>query len=155
MRLFIDGDAFPNLLKPMVLRAVERLKIQTFVIANKQVFIGPSKHITSIVVGPGIDEADHLMAGMVGEGDLVITADIPLADRVITKKAHAVNHHGELFTEANIKDCLSMRNLMHELRDSGVITRGAAPFSQKDAAKFADTFSRFLSKHAKTGSGGQ
>lgn len=149
MRLFIDGDAFPNLLKPIVLRAVERLKIQTFVISNKHVVIGPSKHITSIVVGSKIDEADHRMVDMVEEGDLVITADIPLADRVITKKAHAINHHGDLFTEANIKDCLSMRNLMHEIRDSGIITRGSAPFSGKNATKFANTFSQFLSKHVK------
>jgi uncharacterized protein YaiI (UPF0178 family) len=149
MRLFIDGDAFPNLLKPIVLRAVERLKIQTFVISNKHVVIGPSKHITSIVVGSKIDEADHRMVDMVEEGDLVITADIPLADRVITKKAHAINHHGDLFTEANIKDCLSMRNLMHEIRDSGIITRGSAPFSGKNTTKFANTFSQFLSKHVK------
>ena len=150
MRLYIDGDAFPNLLKPIVLRAIERLKLQTFVISNKQVTIGPSKHITSIVVGSGIDEADHRMVDMVEEGDLVITADIPLADRAITKKAHAINHHGELFTEANIKDCLSMRNLMHEIRDSGIITKGSAPFTAKQATKFANTFSQFLSKHVKT-----
>lgn len=150
MRLFIDGDAFPNLLKPIVLRAIERLKLPTFVVSNKAVFIGPSKHITSIVVGSKIDEADHRMVEMVEEGDLVITADIPLADRVITKKAHAINHHGELFTEANIKDCLSMRNLMHEIRDSGIITKGSAPFTTKQAAKFANTFSQFLSKHIRT-----
>lgn len=150
MRLFIDGDAFPNLLKPIVLRAIERLKLSTFVISNKAVFIGPSKQITSIVVGSGIDEADHRMVDMVEEGDLIITADIPLADRVISKKAHAINHHGELFTEANIKDCLAMRNLMHEIRDSGVITRGSAPFTSKHATKFANTFSQFLSKHIRT-----
>jgi hypothetical protein len=147
MRLFIDGDAFPNMLKPIVLRAVERLKIQTVVVSNKPVVIGPSKHITSIVVGSKIDEADQRITDMVEEGDLVITADIPLADRVITKKAHAINHHGDLFTEANIKDCLSMRNLMHEIRDSGMMTRGSPPFSSKNATKFANTFSQFLSKH--------
>ncbi|GAB6096550.1 YaiI/YqxD family protein [Desulfatiferula olefinivorans] len=148
MRLFIDGDAFPNLLKPIVLRAVERLRIETVVVSNKPVVIGPSKHITSIVVGSKIDEADQRIAGMVEAGDLVITADIPLADSVISKNAHAVNHHGDLFTEANIKDCLSMRNLMREIRDSGMMTKGAAPFSARNAAKFADTFSRFLSKYA-------
>lgn len=150
MRLFIDGDAFPNLLKPIVLRAIERLKLPTFVISNKAVYIGPSKHITSIVVGAGIDEADHRIADMIEESDLLITADIPLADRAIAKQAHAINHHGDLFTEANIKDCLAMRNLMHEIRDSGVITKGAAPFTAKHAAKFANTFSQFLSKHIRT-----
>ena len=84
---------------------------------------------------------------MVEEGDLVVTADIPLADRVITKKAHAINHRGALYTECNIKQYLAMRNLMQEIRDSGEPTKGPAPFNQKDAHEFANQFNKFLTSH--------
>jgi uncharacterized protein len=148
MTLYIDGDAFPNLLKPILLRAVERLKLPTFVISNKRIGIGESKHIQYLLVETGADEADHLIVEMVNEGDLVITADIPLADRVITKKAHAISHHGKLFSVDNIKDHLSMRNLMQELRNIGDNTRGPAPFSKKDAIGFANQLNKFLTKNA-------
>ncbi len=83
---------------------------------------------------------------MIEEDDLVITADIPLADRVITKKAHAIDHRGKLFSVDNIKQSLAMRNLMQEIRDSGEITKGPAPFSQKDAHEFTNQLNRFLTK---------
>ncbi len=137
MTLYIDGDAFPNLLKPILLRAIERLKLPTVVVSNKRVSIGKSGLIDYIIVDEGADEADHRIVEMVAEGDLVITADIPLADRVIAKKAHAIDHRGELFSVDNIKQYLAMRNLMEEIRDSGVITRGPAPFGAKDAHEFA------------------
>ena len=146
MTLYIDGDALPNALKPILLRAIERLNLPTFVISNKRINIGKSKHITYILVDSGADEADHLITKMVKEGDLIITADIPLADRVITKKAHAISHHGQLLSVDNIKNHLSMRNLMQELRDSGDITKGPAPFSQKDAIGFANQLNKFLTK---------
>jgi hypothetical protein len=148
MTLYIDGDAFPNLLKPILLRAVERLNLPTFVISNKRINIGESKYIQYILVDDGADEADHLITQMVNEGDLVITADIPLADRVITKKAHAISHHGKLFSVDNIKNHLSMRNLMQELRDIGDNTRGPAPFSRKDAIGFTNQLNKFLTKMA-------
>ncbi|SCX93666.1 YaiI/YqxD family protein [Desulfoluna spongiiphila] len=148
MTLYIDGDAFPNLLKPVLLRAVDRLAIPTIVIANKRITMGPSKHITSIVVGSGADEADHRIVEMVQEGDLVITADIPLADRVITKRAHAVNHRGERFTAENIKDILAMRNLMQGFRDCGEVTKGPAPISQKDVSRFANILNQFCNNPA-------
>lgn len=146
MTLYIDGDAFPNRLKPVILRAIDRLKMPTFVIANKRVVIGPSKFITSVVVPEGADEADHRIVEMVEEGDLVITADIPLADRVITKKAHALNHRGELFTEENIKDILSMRNLMQGFRDMGETTKGPSPISDKEVSRFANKVNQILER---------
>lgn len=146
MTLYIDGDAFPNLLKPVLLRAIDRLAIPTCVIANKRITIGPSKHITYIIVGSGSDEADHRIVELVQEGELVITADIPLADRVITKNALAINHRGEPFTEENIKDILSMRNLMQGFRDCGEFTKGPAPLSQKDVSKFANKLNQVLTK---------
>ena len=146
MTLYIDGDAFPNILKPVLLRAINRLATPTVVIANKHITIGQSTHITYIVVSSGPDEADHRIVEMAEEGDLIITADIPLADRVITKGAHAINHRGEPFTAENIKDILSMRNLMQSFRDCGEFTKGPAPLVQKDVSKFANKVNQLLTK---------
>lgn len=146
MTLYVDGDAFPNLLKPILLRAIERLKITTIVVSNKRITLGRSPHVTYVIVEQGADEADHHIAESVDKGDLVITADIPLADRIITKKAHAIDHRGELYSRDNIKQYLAMRNLMEEIRDSGEMTRGPKPFSQKDAHEFANQLHRFLTR---------
>ena len=146
MRLFIDGDAFPNLLKPIVLKAVQRLSLETFVISNKKINIGKSENITYIIVKAGADEADNHIVDMLEAGDLVITADIPLADRVIAKDAHAIDHRGELYSVDNIKQYLAMRNLMQAIRESGEMTKGPAPFGKKDAYEFANQLNAFLAK---------
>jgi hypothetical protein len=149
MKLFIDGDAFPNLLKPIVLRAIEKQKIDTIVIANKKINIGTSNYIKYIIVEQGADEADDKIVEMLEENDLVITADIPLADRTIAKNAHAIDHRGAMYTQDNIKQYLAIRNLMQEIRDSGEITKGPAPFNQKDAQQFANSLNNFLQKYNK------
>ena len=147
MRLFVDGDAFPNLLKPIVVRAVERLRLPLVLVSNKRVQLGASKLIESIIVGEGPDEADRRIVELCEAGDLVITADIPLADKVIAKGAHAIDHRGERYTPDNIKQYLAMRNLMEEIRDSGVMTGGPKPFAQKDAHAFANALHRFLTEY--------
>ena len=149
MKLYIDGDALPNILKPILNRAIDRLKIPTFAIANKPINVGRSKYIEYILVGAGADIADDRIVEMVEEGDLVITADIQLADRIITKNAHALDHRGKFFTEDNIKHYLSIRNVMQEFRDIGVQTQGPPPFKQKDAHEFANQLNNFLVKHIK------
>ena len=149
MKLFIDGDAFPNLLKPIIFRAIEKQKLDTIVIANKKINIGESNYIKYIIVDLGADEADNKIVEMLNPNDLVITADIPLADRTIDKDAHAIDHRGSMYTKDNIKQFLAMRNLMQEIRDSGEITKGPAPFSQKDAQQFANSLNAFLQKHNK------
>ena len=149
MKLFIDGDAFPNLLKAIVLRAIEKQKIDTIVIANKKINIGTSNHIKYIIVDQGADEADDKIVELVETNDLVITADIPLADRTIAKNAHAIDHRGAMYTQDNIKQYLAIRNLMQEIRDSGEMTKGPAPFSQKDAQQFANSLNNFLQKYNK------
>ncbi|MDO9267310.1 MAG: YaiI/YqxD family protein [Sulfurimonas sp.] len=149
MRIFVDGDAFPNLLKPIIFRSIERLRIETFVVSNKHITIGKSKLISYIVVEQGADEADNHIVELVKEGDLVITADIPLADRVITKDAHAIDHRGELYSIDNIKQYLAMRNLMEKIREGGEMTRGPKPFDQKDAHQFANQLHKFLTKYCK------
>lgn len=144
MRLFVDGDAFPNVLKPILFRAIQRLGLETFVISNKRIDIGQSDNVQYLIVEAGADEADHKIVEMVREDDLVITADIPLADRIINKNAHAIDHRGELYSIDNIKQYLAMRNLMQEIRESGEKTRGPAPFGAKDAQKFANQLNAFL-----------
>jgi len=147
MTLFIDGDAFPNLLKPIILRSIERLSLSTKVIANKKINIGNSKHIEYIIVNQGADEADHHIVELCKENDLIITADIPLADRIISKNAHAIDHRGELYTVDNIKQYLAMRNLMESIRESGEMTSGPKAFGQKDAHAFANQLNAFLAKN--------
>ena len=147
LKIYVDADAFPNLLKPILLRAIERLKLETYVVANKKVSIGKSKFIKCLIVEAGADEADHKIVEMVEEGDLVITADIPLADRVISKNAHAIDHRGELYSVDNIKQYLAMRDLMDKIRESGEITKGPKPFGTKDAQQFANQLNSFLTKH--------
>ncbi len=147
MTLFIDGDAFPNLLKPIVFRSIERLSLTTKVIANKKITIGNSKHIEYIIVDQGADEADHHIVELCKKDDLVITADIPLADRIISKDAHAIDHRGELYSTENIKQYLAMRNLMESIRESGEMTSGPKAFGQKDAHAFANQFNAFLAKY--------
>ena len=147
MTLFIDGDTFPNLLKPIVLRSIERLSLPTKVIANKKIKIGNSAQIEYIIVDQGADEADHRIVELCEEGDLVITADIPLADRIISQNAHAIDHRGELYSSENIKQYLAMRNLMESIRESGEMMGGPKPFGQKDAHAFANQFNAFLAKH--------
>lgn len=149
MKFYIDGDAFPNLLKPIVLKAIEKYKLQTYVIANKKINIGNSKNIEYIIVGEGADKADDLIVEMLSENDLVITADIPLADRVVSKNAFAIDHRGELYNEDNIKQYLAIRNLMQEIRDSGENTKGPAPFSKKDTHNFATQLNNILYKRFK------
>lgn len=148
MNLYIDGDAFPNLLKPIIYKAIQRLKINTLVVSNKKISIGEkSNFINYLIVEQGLDVADEKIVELVEEGDLVITADIPLANKIIEKNAHAIDHRGELYTKDNIKEYLAFRNLMQELRDSGEVTKGPAPFSKNDSQKFANQLNMFLQKH--------
>ena len=149
LKIYVDADAFPNLLKPILFRSIERLQLETIVVANKKVSIGKSSLIKYMVVDAGADEADHKIVEMLEEGDLVITADIPLADRVITKKAHAIDHRGELYSVDNIKQYLAMRDLMEKIRESGEVTRGPKPFSSKDAHEFANQLNAFLTKYVR------
>lgn len=146
MKIFIDGDAFPNLLKQIVFKAICRLKIELVVVSNKVINVGKSSLIEYIIVDAGPDEADDYIADMVEENDIVITGDIPLADRVVSKNAYAIDHRGKMFTENNIKQALAVRDLMQVLRDSGEITGGPKAMTKKDAHQFANHFDSFLYK---------
>ena len=149
MQILVDADALPNVIKDILFRAVKRLRIPLTMVANQYVTVEKSKYIKSIVVSSGPDVADDRIVELVQQGDLVVTADIPLADRVVAKGAYALDPRGDLYTEENIKDRLAMRNLMNELRNGGVIEGGPQGFSRKDRQAFANQLSRFLTKHCK------
>ncbi|MBK5100399.1 MAG: YaiI/YqxD family protein [Desulfobacteraceae bacterium] len=149
MQILVDADALPNVIKDILFRAVKRLRIPLTMVANQYVTVEKSKYIKSIVVSSGPDVADDRIVELVQQGDLVVTADIPLADRVVAKGAYALDPRGDLYTEENIKDRLAMRNLMNELRNGGVIEGGPQGFSRKDRQALANQLDRFLTKHRK------
>ena len=147
MKIYIDGDAFPNVLKPIILKQINKHNIESYCFANKKITLGDAPSLHYEIVSAGADKADDAIVDRVKEGDLVITADIPLADRVITKNAHAIDHRGELYSKENIKQYLAMRNLMENIRDMGEITKGPKPFSKKDVKEFANQLNNFLQKY--------
>ncbi len=149
MQIFIDADAFPNGIRDILIRAALRVKVPLIFVANKPLRLEKLANVTLVVVPDGPDIADDRIVESVRPGDLVITADIPLADRVVAKQAFAMNPRGTLYTEHNIKDRLGMRDLLGELRDSGMITGGPAAFSKKDRQAFANQLDSFLVRQLK------
>lgn len=149
MQIFIDADAFPNVIRDILIKASLRLNIPLIFVANKPLRLENLANLSLIVVPDGPDVADDCIAGLVQPGDLVITADIPLADRVVAQNAFAMNPRGMLYTEHNIKDRLAMRDLLNELRDNGMITGGPAVFSKKDRQAFANQLDSFLVRQLK------
>jgi uncharacterized protein YaiI (UPF0178 family) len=150
MQIYIDADAFPSGVRDILIKASVRLKLRLIFVANKPLRLEKLANLSLILVPEGPDVADDRIAELVQPGDLVITADIPLADRVVTKKAFAMNPRGELYTENNIKDRLAMRDLLKELRDNGMVTGGPAAFSKKDRQNFANQLDSFLIKQLKS-----
>jgi len=150
MQIFVDADAFPNGIRDILIKASLRLNLPLIFVANKSLRLEKLSNLSLILVPEGPDVADDRIAESVHPGDLVITADIPLADRVVAKKAFAMNPRGTLYTEHNIKDRLAMRDLLGELRDNGMITSGPAAFSKKDRQTFANQLDSFLVRQIKT-----
>ncbi len=147
MKILVDADAFPKDIQEIVFRAVERVRISMILVSNKRVKHPKSELISRIMVGEGPDVADDKIVELVHDGDLVITADIPLASRVIDKGAFAIDPRGELYTKSNVKHRLAMRDLMKELRQEGEITGGPSAFSRRNVQSFANEFDKFLTKH--------
>lgn len=150
MQIWVDADACPNVIKEILFRAAERQQVELILVANQALRIPRSLFIKSKQVGAGFDVADNYIAQSVNEGDLVITADIPLAAQVIDRQAHALNPRGEFYTPENMRERLRMRNLMEELRSSGAITGGPPALNQQDRQAFANQLDRFLARYAKT-----
>jgi uncharacterized protein len=146
MQIWVDADACPGVIKEIIFRAAERRQIQTTLVANQMLRTPPSKYIRAIQVSSGFDVADAHIVDQLAPGDLVITADIPLAALVIERGAHALNPRGELYTTATIRERLNMRDFMEGLRAAGIETGGPAPFSQTDRQAFGNQLDRFLAK---------
>ena len=150
MRIWVDADACPVVIKEILFRAAERSQILTTLVANKPIRIPPSRHIKMLCVSSGFDEADNEIVRRVEPGDLVITSDIPLAAEVIEKGGHALNPRGELYTVNSIRQRLNMRDFMDTMRASGIQTGGPPPLNQTERRDFANHLDRLLARHIKT-----
>ena len=146
MQIWVDADACPIAIKEILYRAAERNRLQLILVANQMLRTPPSAWIRAVQVPKGFDVADNHIAEALTPGDLVITADIPLAAAVIERQAHALNPRGEFYSKENIRALLDMRNFMDALRSSGVETGGPNAFSQSDRQAFANQLDRFLVK---------
>ena len=146
MQIWVDADACPGVIKEILFRAAERKQIATVLVANQLIRHPPSPWIRAVQVPKGFDVADNHIVESANIGDLVITADIPLAAAVIDKGAQALNPRGELYSKENIRQLLDMRNFMDTLRSSGVETGGPNAFSQADRQNFANQLDRLLAR---------
>ena len=149
MKVWVDADACPVVIKEILYRAAIRTGISTTLVANAGLRVPPTPYIRSVQVDKGFDVADNYIVHALQAGDLVITADIPLAAQVVAKGAHALNPRGEMYSEANIAERLAMRNIMDELRSQGAEIGGPAAFNQSDRQNFAAELDKFLARHLK------
>lgn len=147
MKIWVDADACPGPVRDILLRASQRLKVPTVFVANRSLGSLPRSELVSTVqVGAGLDVADRHIAASAQAGDLAVTQDIPLAALLVPKGVVVLDPRGELFTEENISERLSVRNFMTELRESGVMTGGPSGFSAQDKQQFAAALDRELSR---------
>ena len=151
MQVWVDADACPNAIKDILYRAAERVGVQLTLVANQPLRTPRSRYIRSIQVAAGFDVADNRIAELVQQGDLVITADIPLAATVIGKGGLALNPRGELYTTENIDERLAMRNLMDELRSAGQVTGGPPALGKRERQAFANALDRLLANPGRRG----
>ena len=146
MRIWVDADACPLVIKEILFRAADRTQIMTTLVANSTLRVPNSPFIKTVRVKQGFDVADHWIVQQMEPGDLVITADIPLAAEVITRGAQALDPRGELYSEDNVRERLAIRNLMQDLRSTGELLGGPATFSHADRQRFANHLDRLLTR---------
>jgi uncharacterized protein YaiI (UPF0178 family) len=146
MVVWVDADACPVQIKEILFRAAERAQIRTVLVANHALRVPKSKFIEAKHVDSGFDVADARILAAVAPGDLVVTADVPLAAQVVAAKAFAVNPRGTLYTPDNVQDHLARRNYLETLRSSGERTRGPAPLDKADIQAFANQLDKFLTR---------
>ena len=147
MKIWVDADACPKLIKEVLFRAAERCRIETALFANHAVRVPPSRYLSSVQVPGGFDVADNVILERMAPGDLVVTQDIPLADAVIGRGGTALNPRGTLYTVENIKDHRARRDLMEELRSGGMIGGGPSALAKQDVQAFANALDRFLARN--------
>lgn len=148
MKIWVDADACPVVIKEILFRAAERTGVQLTLVANHPLRIPPSRCIKMLQVTSGFDVADNEIVKKLSAGDLVITSDIPLAAEVIEKGGYALSPRGELYSADNIGARLNMRDFMDTLRASGIDTGGPPALSQSDRKSFASHLDKLLTKYA-------
>lgn len=144
MKIWVDADACPRAARELVFRAGVRYGFETILVANSALSIPDEPEISLVLVDKGLDVADNYIADNVTKGDLVITADIPLAARIVDAGALGLDPRGQVFDEDNVHGKLAGRNLMSELRDMGVMGGGPPPYKPKDKTRFATELDRIL-----------
>ena len=149
MKIWVDADACPVVIKDILFRAAERTRVTVTLVANQPINIPKSRFIKFVQVTQGFDVADNEIVNRLDSGDLVITSDIPLAADAIEKGGTALSPRGELYTANNIKARLNMRDFMESLRSTGVETGGPSALSQSDRKLFADHLDKILNRQAK------
>lgn len=149
MQILVDADACPVVIKDMLYRAAQRAEVSVTLVANQYLRTPPSRFIKALQVPSGFDEADKRIVDMAEAGDLVITADIPLAAAALEKGAQVLDPRGVWFSRENIQERLTMRDVMDQLRASGIDTGGPPPFSPQDGKAFAGQLDRFLAQQAR------
>ena len=154
MQIIVDADACPAVVKDILFRAAARVEVCVTLVANQYLRTPPSRFIRSVQVGAGFDVADARIVEMAAAGDLVITADIPLAAGALGKGAHALDPRGEWFSAENIEERLTIRSMMDHLRSTGVDTGGPSPYSPRDGKNFAAQLDRFLARQRKAPAAG-
>lgn len=147
MKIWVDADACPGVIKDIIYRAAQRTQIECALVANQPLRTPASPYIRTLQVKAGFDVADNEIVKRTDKDDIVITSDIPLAAEVIAKGAHALNPRGELYTTENIKQRLNMRDFMDTLRGSGIATGGPPPLSQRERQAFANHLDRLLTQY--------
>jgi uncharacterized protein YaiI (UPF0178 family) len=149
MRIWVDADACPVVVKEILYRAAERRQIPLILVANQSLNTPRSPYISSRRVESGFDVADNYIAAQIQPGDVVITADIPLAAEVLEKGGHAINPRGERYSTDTIRQKLTMRDFMDTLRGSGIQSGGPPPLNQTDRRNFANELDRLLAQSGK------
>lgn len=147
MRIWVDADACPRPIKEILFRVAERARVRVTLVANHDIPTPPSRLIDAIRVAPGFDVADNRIVQLSSPGDLVVTADIPLAAELVAKGCVALNPRGELYTAENVRARLNMRDFLDTLRASGVDTGGPAALGPRDRQAFANALDRLLARH--------
>ena len=150
MKIWVDGDACPAVIKEILYKAAERTKVDVIVVANRNIKIPKSKYIHFQIVPSGLDGADNEIAKNVEPGDLVVTSDIPLAARIVEKGALGLNPRGERYTKDTVRERLSVRDFMDTLRSSGIETGGPSAISARDRQLFANSLDQMIAKIKKS-----
>ena len=149
MRIWVDADACPGEIKELLYRVAERVKVRVTLVANQSLRVPPSKYVETLLVPDGANIADRRIVELAAAGDLVVTADIPLAALVVANGAAAIDPRGQLYTEGNIGERLAVRNMLDQLRGGGHVGGGPANFGPKDRQAFANQLDRWLAKNPK------